>query len=176
MAEPSKRAETEKKLFQLECRSTKLDQYNSLVAAKKYWTASLALRVCAEQLDDPELKHLVADAEIKSHRQDIEDPKTALADRIRFIEMLSRDYPEEGKRYATQLVKLNAQSNAAETRRRRSEGVQIGMTGDEVLASSWGKPRDVNRTTYSWGTHEQWVYGGNNYLYFKNGKLDAIQN
>lgn len=55
-------------------------------------------------------------------------------------------------------------------------GVYIGMTKQQVLASNWGRPSDVNRTTGSFGTHEQWVYGGSNYLYFENGVLTAIQN
>ena len=51
----------------------------------------------------------------------------------------------------------------------------IGMTKDEVENSKWGKPRDINKTTYSWGTHEQWCYYGNKYIYFKNGVVTAIQ-
>ena len=41
--------------------------------------------------------------------------------------------------------------------------------------SSWGKPRKVNRSTYTFGVHEQWVYDGG-YLYFEDGKLTSIQN
>lgn len=41
---------------------------------------------------------------------------------------------------------------------------------------SWGEPESINRTSGSYGTHEQWVYGGNNYLYFENGVLTSIQN
>ena len=56
-------------------------------------------------------------------------------------------------------------------------GVRIGMSADAVLAkSSWGKPASVNRTTTAYGTREQWVYKGHNYLYFTNGVLTAIQN
>lgn len=60
--------------------------------------------------------------------------------------------------------------------KRKSEGVRIGMTKDEVLGSNWGQPKSVNKTTGSYGTHEQWVYGGNNYLYFDNGILTSFQN
>jgi len=55
-------------------------------------------------------------------------------------------------------------------------GVSLGMTPDQVRASSWGKPQSINRTTTASGTREQWVYGGKNYLYFESGKLTAIQN
>jgi hypothetical protein len=58
----------------------------------------------------------------------------------------------------------------------RRPGVSIGMSKDEALASSWGRPESVNRTTTKYGTREQWVYGGRNYLYFENGMLTSIQN
>lgn len=50
----------------------------------------------------------------------------------------------------------------------------IGMTEDEVLASSWGRPSSRNTTTTKGGIHEQWVYR-RGYLYFDNGILTAIQ-
>jgi hypothetical protein len=65
---------------------------------------------------------------------------------------------------------------AAERARKKREGVAVGMSVDDVLSSSWGKPQSVNRTTTALGVNEQWVYGGGNYLYFTNGKLTAIQN
>ncbi len=64
---------------------------------------------------------------------------------------------------------------AAQKARAKREGVSIGMTPEEVLASSWGKPNKINRTTGANYEHEQWVYGGG-YLYFKNGILSTIQN
>jgi hypothetical protein len=65
---------------------------------------------------------------------------------------------------------------AADRARRKKEGVRIGMSQEDVLSSSWGRPERVNRTTYSFGTHEQWVYGNSQYLYFENGVLKTIQN
>jgi hypothetical protein len=64
---------------------------------------------------------------------------------------------------------------ASEKARKRREGVSIGMSQEDVLASSWGKPRKINRTTNAYGTDEQWVYDGG-YLYFHNGVLRTIQN
>jgi tetratricopeptide (TPR) repeat protein len=52
----------------------------------------------------------------------------------------------------------------------------IGMTQDEVLNSSWGKPLDRNKTTTEYGVSEQWVYGSDRYIYFDNGIVTAIQN
>lgn len=51
--------------------------------------------------------------------------------------------------------------------------VCIGMTST-MCREAWGYPSDINRTTGSWGVHEQWVYGYR-YLYFENGILTTIQ-
>lgn len=51
--------------------------------------------------------------------------------------------------------------------------VSIGMT-KEMAKISWGEPDKINQTITAAGTHEQWVYN-NNYLYFDNNKLTAIQ-
>lgn len=53
--------------------------------------------------------------------------------------------------------------------------VEIGMNA-QMCTDAWGKPRDINRTTGAYGTHEQWVYNLKSYLYFENGKLITIQN
>jgi len=66
---------------------------------------------------------------------------------------------------------------ALSAKQRKHEGVAVGMTTEQVLQSSWGKPLHINRTTNANGTHEQWVYpGGRNYLYFDGGLLTSIQN
>lgn len=70
---------------------------------------------------------------------------------------------KEIERAATRAAteKKNAASRAAAEKARLAKGlVKIGMSQKEVLASSWGKPVDVNRTTTAAGTREQWVYGG----------------
>lgn len=63
-----------------------------------------------------------------------------------------------------------------ERAKRKKEGVFIGMTKEEVLASKWGKPKERNKSTNASGTSEQWVYGGRNYLYFDDDILTSIQN
>ncbi len=54
--------------------------------------------------------------------------------------------------------------------------VRIGMTAAQCR-EAWGRPNDTNRTTYSFGTHEQWCYGEycKPALYFDNGILQSIQ-
>jgi hypothetical protein len=57
----------------------------------------------------------------------------------------------------------------------RQQKVSIGMTEDQATMS-WGQPKDINNTTNSYSTHEQWVYGLSSYLYFDDGILTTIQN
>lgn len=79
--------------------------------------------------------------------------------------------------YNTAHAKLNEIAQAAELAERKRQGVSIGMSKEEALMSSWGKPVSVNSTHTAYGTHEQRVYPGNHsYLYFENDKLTAIQN
>ena len=58
----------------------------------------------------------------------------------------------------------------------KKPNVRIGMTTSQVLhKSNWGYPADINTTINTYGKLEQWVYGGNKYLYFMNDKLTSIQ-
>lgn len=50
----------------------------------------------------------------------------------------------------------------------------IGMTTSEVRNSTWGEPIDINKTTYEWGTTEQWCYPNYKYIYFDDGIVTAI--
>lgn len=56
-----------------------------------------------------------------------------------------------------------------------NEKVKIGMSKQQCRLS-WGEPKTINKSSGSWGVHEQWVYGSNSYLYFQNGILSSIQN
>jgi hypothetical protein len=54
--------------------------------------------------------------------------------------------------------------------------VLIGMDKQQVRFS-WGEPKDVNTTETKNVVAEQWVYESRkSYVYFRNGKVDAIQN
>jgi len=55
-----------------------------------------------------------------------------------------------------------------------SRKIWIGMS-DEMARESWGSPNDINRSTYSHGVHEQWVYPYDKYLYFEDGILKSWQ-
>nr|QJS06517.1 hypothetical protein [Polaromonas sp.] len=112
----------------------------------------------------------------------VDIPLSSYSERLFVIRGAIAADPSLKQKYAAELGKLeNKEKNqvAAEKRveaiAKRKEGVYIGMSAEEVLASQWGKPRKINRTIASFGVHEQWVYGGG-YLYFEGGKLTAIQN
>lgn len=54
------------------------------------------------------------------------------------------------------------------------EDPAIGMTPEEVRASSWGAPDSITERTFSWGTREVWSYSDKGYIHFENGKVIAI--
>lgn len=176
-------AAKEKARVQTDCQASlakRRAEYNSLMKNAKFWEASLALRSCAEALQAPELMQLVKDAEIKSHLSDLSDPAKSAGNRSLAFQRLSADYPDvaaKNEQFAKrQIAAAERKEQEADRKQKRSQGVRLGMTKEDVLASSWGRPEKINTTTNVYGTHEQWVYGGGNYLYFENGVLTSIQN
>lgn len=91
-------------------------------------------------------------------------------------EELIKLYNEWYEKVETRKDEEKAKRLAEEKARKKQEGVRIGMSKQDVLDSSWGEPKKINTSIGSWGTHEQWVYGNGNYLYFENGILTSIQN
>jgi len=71
------------------------------------------------------------------------------------------------------LIELSKQYGEETGRKISNRRIWIGMTPD-MARKSIGKPNDINRSTGSYGAHEQWVYD-NRYLYFENGKLTSWQ-
>jgi hypothetical protein len=56
--------------------------------------------------------------------------------------------------------------------------VVIGMT-EEQVAASIGWPKDSNRSSGPWGSHDQWIYGDGkyrSYIYLRNGRVSSWQN
>lgn len=83
---------------------------------------------------------------------------------------------EQKKSISNLTEKYREQQEVKDKKKKKSEGVSIGMTQEEVLQSSWGKPKDINKTITKYGVNEQWVYANYNYLYFEDGILVTIQN
>lgn len=173
--------EKERENFKNECLKDRKVQdldYQRYLKSKKYWEAASAIRICAEFLSDAEQIAKVANAEIKYYKEQI-SKNNAPAKKLNAIESLIKYYPEQGKQYENLISDLTVRVASSkfneELAKMKSEGVSVGMTQYEVRASSWGRPRRINRTSNALGTTEQWVYSGG-YLYFENGILTIIQN
>ncbi len=94
----------------------------------------------------------------------------------RYIALASAAKNERNARENRPLSKSEqAKLDKEVAKEKRSQGVSVGMTAEDALASSWGRPQYKNVTTGIYGTHEQWVYRGNQYLYFENGILTSMQ-
>lgn len=175
-------------------RATIVSEIEQLVAAGK---AREAVQRAApyRQFSDPGIEDSLRRAQIQANReQELEllakiratkpSDRQTLLDYYAELEKLvpeNKTYSQNWKRIQLEIYKQNEADRkkalAAERARRRSQGVSVGMTKEEVLMSSWGRPQHVNSTTTSRGTREQWVYGGGNYLYFdESGRLTTIQN
>ncbi|MBI3044981.1 MAG: hypothetical protein HYY78_19355 [Betaproteobacteria bacterium] len=171
-----------------------VSEIEQLVAAGK---AREAIQRAApyRQFSDPGIEASLRQAQIQANReQELEllakIKATKPSDRqtlLSYYSALEKLVPENGtykqnwKRIQLEIYRQNEADKkkelAAERAKRRSEGVSVGMTKQEVLMSSWGRPQHVNSTTTTRGTTEQWVYGGRNYLYFdESGRLTTIQN
>lgn len=61
---------------------------------------------------------------------------------------------------------------------KEARSVRQGMTTQQVI-DQYGKPMDINTTRTSGRVREQWVYSTNlderTYIYFVNGRVDAVQ-
>lgn len=69
---------------------------------------------------------------------------------------------------------INPEWDDSTVERIKAGKVAIGMSREQVLLS-WGPPQKNNKSVGSYGTHEQWVYGNGQYLYFENGTLKSYQ-
>jgi len=167
---------------QIEARKLK---YAELMTAGKFESAVQAIGDCHNLLNDPALKEMVATAEQRHYVEIVSNQGRTPADRLWALEVLMRHYPEKAKGYEKLHAQLLAKrdeaekaagrrADAADADRRKKQGVSIGMSQVDVLKSSWGRPIKINKSVYSFGTHEQWVYEGG-YLYFEDGVLKSIQ-
>jgi hypothetical protein len=124
---------------------------------------------------------------------DFKDKEQMLTEKQKQEEELNKQIAEEKKQKEQMAIQSekNATSNAEAKKLRRenlikkygekngsmiADGrVAIGMS-KQMCIDSWGKPQDINRTTGTYGVHEQWVYNLKSYLYFEGDILTTIQN
>lgn len=104
-----------------------------------------------------------ADPPILSPDQAKKQSEAAKVERDRFLKTKAGRIWAKHKDWSPVDCELIAKRNA-----------RIGMTADQVRAA-WGKPASINSSVYASGTHEQWVYGSNQYVYFENGVMTALQ-
>lgn len=110
------------------------------------------------------------------NRYGLDDELTALKAEATAASALKNELRIKTEKIAkAEAEKAQLRAAAIDKARRKKEGVSIGMTQAEVEASSWGRPRKINRTTGANYVREQWVYDGG-YLYFHDGVLRTIQN
>ncbi len=92
---------------------------------------------------------------------------------------ISPDYDDllgtEIQGFANQIIDMSEWSERYWAIQKISTPPAIGMTAEEVRSSNWGEPKDINRTTATYGVHEQWVYSADRYIYFEDGVVTAIQ-
>jgi hypothetical protein len=89
------------------------------------------------------------------------------------------EYPETvlNRRLAQQSLDDpgKAQERLEKDRVARASLLHPGMTAQQVLNSSWGRPNSVNVVTEGQRSLEQWDYGAGNVLYFDRGRLHHFQ-
>jgi hypothetical protein len=125
-----------------------------------------ALRTDADKRakEEKERKHAEALADIKKRDAELKAAKEAAArkqkaEREASIRRLCREYAPRPDCEAT----ITAGK------------VWVGAPA-ELAFLAWGKPKRVNKTTTAFGTAETWIYGGSNFLYIVNGKVNQIHN
>lgn len=83
---------------------------------------------------------------------------------------------EECRTIVSKLLDITTEDRVSQISEGRKIGV--GMTNAEVIYSL-GYPDDINSTTNSYGTSEQWVYGSpiydGQYVYLENGVVTSYQ-
>ncbi len=166
----------------IEGKIASLTEARDLLAAGEPWKAHLRVNFCAGLLDDAEYRAVAHATETATRKKDLGDATLPAARRLLALDQLTKLDPDFAAAQAPLKARLEAieaeaaqKLKAADAARRRNQGVSLGMTPDDVRASSWGAPRKINRTINQYGTREQWVYDGG-YLYFRNGVLESISN
>lgn len=89
----------------------------------------------------------------------------------------------ENEKQLDQVIKQRAIDNVRlsqlEKKRKKQEGVSMGMTMQDVLDSSWGRPQHKTNYHSSLGTKTIWQYGEygqRGSIIFDNGIVTGIQN
>lgn len=158
-----------------------IKESQSLLSAGKSLDAYNTARPCAIAIKDATLIAIETRA-LMAHKLDVaKNSKETAAMRLSAIDSLERmGEPSAASLTATKrqlqatIDREQKSTQQAIAREKKKQGVSVGMTPADAIASSWGYPQNINRTTNARGTREQWVYPGGGYLYFDNDVLTAI--
>lgn len=168
-------------------RSPMLAEHRALSDAGKHTEAARVFGDCGQVLQDSQLVALVTQSATAALVAMVTDTSDTAAGRLAALAELRKvdagaaaSFEQLAARLTTTAAR-DAEVAAKKAERERlakakKEGVRLGMTKQQVLESSWGRPERINRTTNALGSREQWVYGGVNFLYFEGDRLTAIQN
>lgn len=90
---------------------------------------------------------------------------------------ITDDREQRYKKRKQEIAELEekAKASSKDIKKEAKTDPLIGMTSEEIVNSTWGKPEKINKTTYAWGVAEQWCYKDNKYVYLENGSVVAIQ-
>jgi hypothetical protein len=177
------------KARQAECAAARpalIAKYQDHLRNTEFSAAEDAFGDCSTFSDAADLRAMKSEAVKARLRAAGLNSKLPAAERLAALRSLGTQFPEEATTHASVLATLEQtvekqrvaeakRAEAEDLKRRKREGVTLGMSQDDVLKSSWGRPERINRTHNKYGTHEQWVYPGG-YLYFEDGTLTSIQN
>ena len=162
-----------------------IDESAMLYKLKDYEGALNKIKNCHYWIgDDEEIKKINNTSQVRIIEKDLSaiSGEENYQERLFFIKKIISIDDSEKAKYSKELKNLEAREAkqvALEKSKialeKKKEGVRVGMSQDDVLASQWGKPIKINKTTNAYGVSEQWVYRGG-YLYFENGILNTIQN
>jgi hypothetical protein len=158
---------------------------SSLVLAQ--WVA-----YCSDARHEPELLKIAQKVDYEEKVQRLSNTGLTTGERIALLEELEVLEPKnQAFRKERERLVLREDKQAADAKRRaekerlaterqlakekRSSGVHIGMSKEEVLASMWGRPNSKNVHASSYGVTENWFYGGQNFLTFRDGVLTDVQ-
>lgn len=99
----------------------------------------------------------------------IEDFKTNCTNR-----KAAQENKEKAERSKIKLDRLIGKYGADNALKILRNEVWIGMNKSMAIESI-GQPQKINNSTFDWGTHEQWIYPNDRYLYFENDTLKSLQ-
>ncbi|MDQ0193080.1 hypothetical protein [Paenibacillus wynnii] len=93
-----------------------------------------------------------------------------------YFDSIPRKYNLEfAERYMKDTMAINEQRRQIENAKYANQPPAIGETKEQLKTSSWGLPKDINKTITENNISEQWVYGDGKYVYLENGIVTTIQ-